>query len=251
MRLRSLREWLLGTQPTWLLGPVGSRYVQFVGLVGDIVTEHMLQGMKSSKLRATTFHHSALRYLSNERMMPRYPAETHNGFARRLRGAWDAWRQAGTWVAVVEQLAAYGVTAEVWVQNHRGPLPNLDSGDIWDWDDDTENWSRFFVVITECPWNVLPLWGDADDRWTDSGTTWGTSATVDEISAVRDIIRHWKPGGMVFPHILVDFLSIATDGASAAERPTTGDRYDRVEARSLTGKGAGFHYIDGHGRRAY
>lgn len=234
--MKTFRQWALELAPPWLLGPVGEKYTQWLGLLEDLNVETALQAMKASKLLADTFHMSGLRYIGMERIMPRYPSETDSAYLVRLVGAWVAWKQAGTWQAIVSQLAAYGVTAQVYVQNRAGPLGVAGSGSAWDWDDDSANWSRFFVVITSHPWSSWD-WGAVGVTYGD-GHTWGSTATVEEVTGVREIIKHWKRAGMVFPHIIVDFGSFVA--------PTTGDRYDDPDNRD-----SGGIYWDGYGVRAY
>lgn len=235
MAVKTFAEWALELSPSWLLGPVGELYVQTLGLYEDLGVESALQAMKASKMRADTFHPSGLTHIGLERNMPRYSSETDAGYNVRLRGAWEAWKQAGTWQAIVSQLATFGVTAEVYAQGYAGPLPGS-AGDVFDWDDDDANWSRFFVVLTAHPWTPWS-WGDPGARWGD-GRTWGSTATTQEVAAVREIIKHWKPAREVFPHIIVQF--------SAWTPPTTGDRYDDPDNRPSTAV-----YWDGYGARGY
>lgn len=236
--MKTLRQWATELAPPSLLGPVGELYAQYLGFLEDLNVETARQAMNASKMRAETFHVSGLRYIGVERLMPRYPSETDSAYLVRLFGAWVAWKQAGTWQAIVSQLAAYGVTAQVFVQNRAGPLGAAPTGDVWDWDDDSANWSRFYVVITTHPWERWN-WGGTGATYGD-GRTWGSTATVEEVTGVREIIKHWKRAGMVFPHIIID---LGPDGAWT--EPTTGDRYDDPDNRP------GAAYWDGYGVRAY
>lgn len=240
--MKSYRDYALELVPTWLSGPVGELYTQFVGLAEDLSTEAVLQGMKASKVLAATFHVSGLRYIGQERELPRYPSETDDGYQLRLRGAWDAYVQGGTWVAIVEQLATYGVTAEVWVQNELGPLPNHTAGTVWDFDDDSDNWSRFYVVIRSSPWS-RDLWSATDGSTWGDGGSWGSTALPGEVDAVRAIINKWRPARMAFPHVMFDVVAHFTGGTIYSSNPETGDRLDLFENRNP----AGYLYWDGYG----
>ena len=233
-------QWARELAPPWLAGPIGELYTQTLGLIHDVYVESFSQGSRASSMRSPTFHVSGLTPIGTERQMPRYDSETDDGYKLRLLNAFDAWDDAGNYTSVVEQLAVYGVTAEIWEQGQKGPAPDKDSAVIWNWDDDTSEWSRFFVVITAHPWTER-VW---DDGWTyDDGGTWGSDATVNEVDAVRGICTHWKDAHAVFPHIIVVMDSVAW---ALVEPVTTGDRYDVFENRSDSAI-----YWDGYGVRDY
>lgn len=234
-------EWALELNPSWATGPVGELWVASLGFWHDLMAEGAIQAVNASKLRAPTFHESGLAPLGSERRMPRFPAETDEQYNLRLRDAWNAYAKAGNYQAIVSQLAAFGVTAEVWEQGQKGPSPDHDSAAIWNWDNNTANWSRFFVVVTGHPWVDDGDWGDPG-TWGDGGT-WGSTATEEDVRTMRGIVTHWKSGKTVFPHIIVVLDAGTWSGVVPV---TTGDRYHRPGNRTDAAI-----YMDGYGRRAY
>ncbi len=233
-------EWALEISPPWMVGPVGELWTSALGFWFDMQAEAAVQAVKAAQLRSDTFHVSALPLIGNERQMPRYPIETDDQYNLRLRGAFGTWAKAGNFQAIIDQLAIIGLTAEIWEQGQNGPSPLQDSAAIWDWDDDTANWSRFFVVITGHPYTER-VW---DDGWTyDDGGTWGSDATVEDVQLVQSIVTHWKKAATVYPHIIIVMDQAAWDLVSPI---TTGDRYDIFANRSDSAI-----YWDGYGKRAY
>lgn len=232
---------MLELAPPWESGPVGELWVQALGFIHDLSAEYAVQAVKAGQIRSNTFHVSGLPLIGSERQMPRYPSETDTAYLNRLRGAWEAWAAAGNFNAIIDQLAVLGLTAEIWEQGQKGPAPDQDSSVIWDWDDNLDNWSRFFVVITSHPWTDDGDWGDPG-TWGDGGT-WGSTATEEEVQTVQQIATHWKAAHTVYPHVIVVLDGV---GWATVSPITTGDRYDQVANRSDTAI-----YWDGYGVRDY
>ncbi len=234
-------EWAQELAPPWMSGRVGELWVASLGFIHDLQAEFALQALKGGMMRSDTFHVSGLPLIGGERQMPRYPAESDAEYLARLRAAWEAWADAGNFNAIVDQLAVIGLTAEIWEQGQKGPAPAHDSTNVWNWDDDLANWSRFFVVITAHPWTDDGTWGDPG-TWGDGGT-WGSTATPEEVQTVTDIATHWKAAHTVYPHIII----VLDSGTWAGVEPvTTGDRYDIVANRTPAAI-----YWDGYGVRSY
>lgn len=234
-------EWSLDLNPPWATGPVGELWVASIGFWHDLMAEGAVQAVKANQMRSDTFHASALAHIGSERQLPRYPAETDAEYLARLRDAWSAWAKAGNFQAIIDQLALVGLTAEIWEQGQKGPAPDHDSANVWDWDDDLANWSRFFVVVTGHPW-VRRQWGDPG-MWGGTGETWGSNATAQDVATVQDIVTQWKSGKTIYPHVIV----VLNAGTWAGVVPvTTGDRYDDPANRTDAAI-----YWDGYGVRAY
>lgn len=187
MAIKPYRTWAMQIVPTWLRGPWSEKLVSAVALPFDMLAELSRFAGASSYFSEPEFAPDALTYLGRERLMPRYPGESAAAYKARLWAAWDAWKQAGTTQGLTSQLAAWGVTAEI-----------KEMWD-WDWDGDTDNWSRFWVVITGHPW-AGTNWGEFEYG---DGTTYGSSASADDIASVRSLVRKWKPAHMVCENIIV------------------------------------------------
>jgi hypothetical protein len=178
--------------PTVFRGTSGEKLLAgTIGVFFDAAAEGCNQAVKARFFGSDTFPPSALPYLGAGRSMPRYALDTDDTYIARLRDAWNIWPQAGTAIGIERQLAALGLTATV---KDRTTTPT------WNWDSDTENWSRFWVVITGHPWSPW-TWGDG--TLFGDGHTWGSDATVDEVRSVRALVRKWKPAQVVCDHIIV------------------------------------------------
>lgn len=234
------REFALRLVPPWLKGLVGALYIEGVGFIEDTVAETYNQAGKAHLLLANTFHESTLKFVGTERLMPRVTAESDESYLQRLQDAWNIWPKAGQATGEVEQITIAGLTAHIFMQGQPGQKPGDDTGDIWNWDDDLLNWSRFWVVVTGHPWVSEGEWGDPGDYG--DGGTWGTTATPEEVTGLRAIVRRWKTAESVFPHIIVVVDQAAWD-ALGAPAVTTGDRYDIFENRSDAAR-----YWNGYGR---
>src|SRR5690606_37201251 len=149
-----------------------------MGMMFDLLAEGAQAAVLASKFGSEYFAPDALDYIGVERNLPRFPGETDTNYEARLRDAWNLWRQAGTNGGIIAMFDALGIAAEI--------KTNAD----WDWDGDTDNWSRFWVVLTDHSWVSDGEWGDPG-TWGDGGT-WGSNATPDEVRAVRNIVRLFK-----------------------------------------------------------
>jgi hypothetical protein len=87
-------------------------------------------------------------------------------------------------------------------------------------------WSRFWVVLTDHSWTDDGTWGDPG-TWGDGGT-WATTATPDEVRAVRNIVRLFKGA-----HEVCTFVVVVLDEPTwDTEQPdgTWGNPINRSEA---------------------
>lgn len=83
---------------------------------------------------------------------------------------------------------------------------------------DFTNWSRFIVII-EDP-NPYDSWAYGDGFvYDDDSMTYGSTATVGDISAIKSIIRKWKAGHTINPLIMI----ILTEGPFYADGSDYGD----------------------------
>ena len=189
--------------PTVFQGDNGQKLMPgTLGVFFDAAAEGCNQAIKARFFGSDTFPPSALPYLGDGRAMPRYPIDTDASYLARRRDAWNIWKQAGTKIGIDRQFAALGLTASVKDRSTPG----------WNWDGDTDNWSRFWVVITAHPWTTWTwgsgvLYGD--------GHTWGSTATLEDVRSVRALVRKWKPAHTVCDHIIVVMDAVTW----AAEQP--------------------------------
>ena len=201
MPVATYREFVERLWPTVFQGDWGVRFSQTVaGTLADAVMNMALQAVKARMFGSDTFPQDALPPLGQERLMPKYPSETFSQYRVRLEGAWEMWQAAGTVYGVIKALEAYGLSNLEIKQNHD-----------WDWDGDSANWSRFWVVIRGHSLSPLAWGGFAYGP----GVAWGSSAIPEEVRAVRSIVRLFKPGHTVCDRIIVVFDETTWD----AEQP--------------------------------
>lgn len=192
MAVRTFRKWALANVPTTLRGTWGSKLIELYGFTFDTITESTFEGGAAQSLYAPSCPVDALAYIGNERTMERYAAETDSAYKTRLKGAWTAWAQAGTSTGILSQLAAGGYTAAIKEMKD------------WNWDGDTANGSRFWVVITGHGWSKTH-WGDGR-KWGEG--VWGANATRNEARMLIRTVRKWKPGHVV-PIIIIVMDNVA------------------------------------------
>lgn len=195
----------------------------------------------------------ALTYIGRALDTPQGPSESTDAYRARLTTAIDDKRLAGTAWPLLRQIRGYCSPHLVRVRlvNEHGHWYTLDRDgtqsthrySAWNWDSGRANalqlktlrhranapavfspaipWSKFWVVIypttgapTE-PWQRDGTWGDGQ-TWGDNGETWGSTATLDDVFAIRRIVRRWKPIGSRCVSIIVCFDDTDFDPASAA-----------------------------------
>lgn len=212
--------------PSWLQRPWGLKYNRTLGYVSDLLMNAAAQAVGARFL--ATCPNDALPYAGADRSMPAYPIEYPGASAgataqaagvaayrARLLKAWSTWSTAGTLAAVQGQLEAFGfANVAIYTADGSGP-PGVVP---WPPDSNTANWSRFWVVLTEpfpsfLNWK-LTTWGDGR-TWGENGPdgtayTWGSTATVAQVTSIRALIRKWKPVHAICAGIWIDYASAGT-----------------------------------------
>lgn len=198
--------------PSWLTTDDGERVLYNLGLIEDMWMERLRQGLNARfPSRAPS---DALAVIGRDRRIVKGYVESDEIYASRLIRAIDDWKTAGNPFALMQQVAAYsGVTMMRTVDNS-GNWYQLNNGvaefslnlDNWDWDGSTESWGRFWLILysESGPWERDGTWGDGD-LWGDDGTTWGSTASPEEVGSIRGIVRDWKPAHARCMNIIVCF----------------------------------------------
>jgi hypothetical protein len=223
--------------PPWLVSNGESELVGYaLDLLKDGFVERLRQGLlarlpQNDPTGATTAPDDALAAMGRDRRIRRGLNETPQAYARRLIRWIDDWKVAGNPFALMQQLAAY-----------LGPVPSYRTVDVrgnwfsraadgtlsisltqanWDWDaasDALARWSRFWVVIYPNGfWTQGPNWGDSGAKWGTPERTWGSTATVDEVSTVRSIVADWKPAGTRCVNVILAFDGTSFNPATARD----------------------------------
>lgn len=166
-----------------------------IGLMFDFTLEGALVAIKARGLRSPDFPTDGLDYIGSERCLPRFPNESHADYKTRLLAAWDIWRQSGTQGGIELLFSLLGITIDIKTNAQ------------WNWDGQTTNWSRFWLVVTDHPWVAGPPVGTLNP--VGNGTTIGTTASPDEVRAVRNIVIDHKAAHDICPNIVIVLDEVA------------------------------------------
>ena len=237
-----LPTWLGGGQPSpsaTVDEDEGERVQYSLGVTIDAFLERCRQGVLARYPEHCPA--DALAYHGRDRKIVRGINESADSYAERLLRWLDDHRVRGNPFALLEQLQAYcNVDLMVRTVDTRGNWFTiaadgtrsvlLDQGN-WDWDGAAASeWGRFWVIIyppaTGELWNQTPNWGDADlwgGEWGRAGYTWGSTATPDQVQAVRSIVRQWKPAGTTCEWVVLAFAPASFDPTDASPPNPDGD----------------------------
>ena len=215
------RDFIREISPPWLRRTWGERYLYVPGILVDATIDWITEGMRARfPERADS---TALSAIGRDRKIVRGFAEPEAAYRARLLTWLEAWGIAGNPIAILEQLAGYlspyAVRIRVvwargtWFTRHPdGTIETHFKRGNWDWDGRPDLRTQFWVVIypldsgvfVEHPeWNDPDLWGGS---WGSSvNGVWGSSATVEQVAAIRGLVSEWKPAGTFCNHIIVAF----------------------------------------------
>lgn len=235
----SLRTTLARYLPPWLTARLaegkvrGFKLLYSVALLCDAGIENAYQGVQARFPGVGTA--TALPYIGRDRRIRRGIGESDESYAARLITWLDDWQGAGTPYTIMRMVQAYCAPAvpRVRIVNGTGtwytltpdgtfevhqtwPTPN------WDWDGDASKSTRCWLIIysDQGPWSELPAWGDPSaPGWGDPGTSWGTTATPEQIATVRAILADFKSGGDRFENIIIAFDPASFDPTAAPGSP--------------------------------
>ena len=185
--------------PPWMQDETGIPLAQAFGMVKDGMCEAAMQAVRARCIR--TAPNDALDYAGQERSLPRMPGDTPASYLARLLAAWDLWSQAGTEQSIKTALGWLGLTNfKIFGQTNTTGQRCTD-GD-WNWDGDSANWARAWVVIypphpwvTDGTWSSPGIWGD--------GGTIGSDASEQEVALIRYSVNAWRPAHVAVGIIVV------------------------------------------------
>lgn len=220
--------------PTWLTSGEGGGVPASLSLMIDDFAARAKLGLLA-RFPAYAPDDTALAAMGRDRLIVRGINEPSEAYAARLARAFDDHKQRGNPFAMLRQLRAY-LQADCVVRtvDRRGnwftieadgsESTSINAGN-WDWDGGSlAEWARFWIIIYPVggtdPWSISGDWGDADlwgaGVWGTAGKTIGTTATTDQVAAVRQIVRDWKPAGTFCEWIIVAFddATFTPDGAT-------------------------------------
>lgn len=217
--------------PTYLQGPNGQLFIGFTGRAKDREMALLKAGILLRLPTETSPDDTlALYYQGRDRDLARHPGDSGETYRQRLIKAFDLWELGGTIEGTQTALVPFGMALEDVIVLDAGTPEPL----IWD---DADWYSRSLIILLNPPWSFAGAgaWGDNDGTWgtadgywvdgsewgTDDGSwgegdvTWGSSATEEEITAVRREIWKWKgDGDFPLEVVLVFAGSVWGDGGT-------------------------------------
>ena len=195
----SLTAWLLRLAPRRFSRDKGQKFAWGIGSTGDVILDAVTMAVNCRF--PSSAPEDALPRISRDRRLPRGPGESTESFRARLKAAFTAWQWAGTEFGMLGQLKAYGLSNSDIVENYEWDDP---------WPHDTDNWSRFWVVIPE------------------GGHPWSGSIPADDQTALRRLIRAWKPANAICVEV------IALTSGRLLDWPNDGTTLDDLDVAGFT-----------------
>ena len=205
----------------------------------------------------------ALPFLGQERGIIRGRAESDASYIGRLLRWLTSRARKGSPYALAEQIQGYlaGWWCMVRVFSNNGACATKAAdgtesfsfsgapGSTWDWDGDTVDWSRFWVVVysDSGPWTLDSAWGVGPETWGDGGT-WGSDATQSDGQMLQYLCSSQGWGA---PHAVCQQIIISFDAAQFtpfwADLPdgTWGSWYKIVGGVAVPSRAANCLYIPG------
>ncbi len=191
--------------PRWLLGPVGEKLLHAITLPVDALAYALDYGNRG-RMPGNGVE-SALRLVGEDRRMLRYPLETDAEYATRLSMSFDLWKTAGLARAIIREVEGFCGPSNVRVrvvarsglwhslaegQGPDGTIVKFNaSPENWFWDSLDERYWRFWVIIyPNGLWTSTRKW---DGAMTWGEDQWGLSIPGEQASALRELVRRWKP----------------------------------------------------------
>lgn len=185
--------------PPWLLDAVGAAWQRVLGEAQDA----LIEAAKAAALAGYPEHApaDALPVIGDERRIERGPGESEDSYRERLRTSFEAWVWSGTKRGLLAAFHAAGFPLVETITNREwDPAPP---------DGDVDRWARFWLVIGQ-PHGMQPLaWDDGWD-WDDTGLTYDSTATPEDIERLKRLIRTWQPGHARCAGLVLNFDSSRT-----------------------------------------
>jgi hypothetical protein len=164
------------TDAAWLRGPSAQAFLALLGSEKDAAMAELRAAVKARWPGLGPA--DALHFQGQGFDIERFAGESDELYDARLQRAWETHRLAGTASAIVESLHAYGITDVAIVEDWEGHFAP------GDW------YSRFWVVLGP-DFGTLALKPLAMP-FSLGEVTLGTTATVDQVHAIKRQVLKWK-----------------------------------------------------------
>ncbi len=202
-------EFALRRRPPWLRGVWAEKLWTAVYGPWDMFWEGALEALKSGFVKHCP--DDAVPLHARERQLEQKDGESIAALRQRAYEAWTWWSTMGPSLNLIAAINFYiGFTATLWGFTNSGAWYSGYTGGASD-DDDTENWSRHFMVVGlgNHPW-ARPIVGPGLVVGPDLLV--GIDMTTNELSQIRRVYRRHRPAHMVGGDLYVLF-----DGTPVAD----------------------------------
>jgi len=200
--------------PSWLSTDEGQLALHSLWTLADWARERVRLGLYA---RMPDYAPpDALSAIGRDRLIVRGIDESDDSYAVRLKRWLDDHLVRGTPWGMLDQIHAF-LQADCVLRtvDRRGNWFTREADGTrtvnravanWTWDGTAaSSWSRFWVIIypvDSAPWEDIAAWGG----WSETGTH-----TPEQVSAIRSIVRQWKPAGTVCEWIICAFDPLSFD----------------------------------------
>lgn len=222
MAIQNWRQYLTELIPAWLLGYFGERLTGAIGLLSDVVNTGAFEARVAPWVLMPTSPEDALPLVGSERGLPRLAGETATAYRVRLVDAWNIYKAIGSVAVLTSQFESMGLS-DIEIKTNASAN--------WDWDGQTDNWSRMWIVIKGHPWTWEGSWR-SESTWGEPGTL-GITASEAEVASLQDIVRRFRAA-----HDICLWIIIVIDPGSWVGEPA-GDWDD------WRNRDTGAAYLDG------
>jgi hypothetical protein len=244
--MSTFRDGVKRIMPPWLLDVVGEGISYAVGLVLDAMAESVRMGVKAGAPDGALTDSFSL--IGDEVGIDRGPNELEPDYAARLKTSRQSYKTSGSSHRLLQQMRHFfspsfipmSVVSDRGVWHVIDPTTGIVTKTIvsptnWQWDSHaygiatagTQRWRRIWVIIDLPPWSKRQ-WGSGF-RW---GTgTWGTTATREEVSAVRRLAEKWRSAGTHITNVIVLFTPGLFNVAHAPGWPMPSGNFDDPAVR--------------------
>lgn len=224
-----------------------SRVLYSIMMMVDLLTSRLRLGVAARMPRPGT-PADALKYINSYLDTIQGPNEPSNIYKARLRVAVDDKRFAGNPWGLLSRVRGYCYPYAVrcaivnthgdWYVLNRDGTRSTYTGTAWNWDNKIVTarlqnvkpvpWSKFWVIVwpttgaPQQPWQKANNWGSGDIWGQPTNRTWGSTATSDDVSAIRRTVARWRSPGTRCVNIIVAFNDTDFDPTNASTFPTDG-----------------------------
>lgn len=208
------KQWFIELLPPWLRKAAGEAFLGAIGDQIDVLATKAKDATKTAFVREAPS--DSLNAHGWARSFERFPGEGDSAYRARLLRAWEWWSSAGTKDAPLPEDGADGglvgiITAYLGgsavVEVHPYFEPWRGPGHVIGW------WSHFWVVLKDTGFTAR-VYGSPTPTWGDGGT-FGSTATLSQVTTVKNLVRLFKSAHEVCPAVVV-VLSGKTYGSPPA-----------------------------------